>query len=103
MNQTIQPAAIRKSLTVEAAPQKAFSVFTEGFDRWWPKSHSILASKTPQVAVTVEPRVGGRWYERGEDGSECDWGKVLSWDPPKRMVLKSGASAFRSNPPLRLS
>jgi uncharacterized protein YndB with AHSA1/START domain len=85
MSRTIDFAPVLKSIDVNAPPQRAFEVFAAF--RWWPKSHSILASKSPQVAVTVEPRVGGRWYERGEDGSECDWGKVLSWDPPKRMVL----------------
>jgi uncharacterized protein YndB with AHSA1/START domain len=55
--------------------------------RWWTKEHSILASGSPQKEVIIEPRVGGRWFERGEDGSECFWGEVLAWDPPNRLVL----------------
>jgi uncharacterized protein YndB with AHSA1/START domain len=85
MSRTISFAPVLKSIHVNAPPARAFEVFT-AFG-WWPKSHSILASKSPQVLVTVEPRVGGRWYERGADGSECDWGKVLKWDPPKGFVL----------------
>jgi uncharacterized protein YndB with AHSA1/START domain len=56
-----------------------------GMGRWWPKSHSLLSS--PQREVVVEPRTGGRWYEVGEDGSEQDWGRVLAWEPPHRLVL----------------
>ena len=75
------------SVRVAASPARAFEVFSAGIGRWWIPTHSILASKSPQVAVTIEPRVGGRWYERGEDGSECDWGHVLAWEPPRRLVL----------------
>jgi uncharacterized protein YndB with AHSA1/START domain len=82
---TIDFAPVMKILDVNAPPDRAFEIFT-GF-RWWPKSHSILASKSPQVAVTVEARPGGRWYERGQDGTECNWGRVVTWDPPKRLVL----------------
>jgi uncharacterized protein YndB with AHSA1/START domain len=85
MSSTIDFAPVLKNIDVAAPPARAFEIFT-GF-RWWPKSHSILQSKSPQAAVTVEPRVGGRWFERGEDGSECDWGKVVVWEPPKRLVL----------------
>jgi uncharacterized protein YndB with AHSA1/START domain len=84
-SRTIEFAPVLKTLDVNAPPDRAFEVFTTF--RWWPKSHSILASKSPQVAVTVESHVGGRWYERGQDGSECDWGRVLAWDPPKRVLL----------------
>jgi len=54
--------------------------------RWWKKDHSLLKSTT-QTDVVVERRVGGRWYERGEDGSECQWGRVLAWEPPARILL----------------
>jgi uncharacterized protein YndB with AHSA1/START domain len=81
----IAPAPIRKTLRVKTTPEKAFHVFTGGMGGWWMKSHSLLAS--PQADVVVEPRAGGRWFETGEDGSEMDWGRVLAWDPPSRVVL----------------
>jgi uncharacterized protein YndB with AHSA1/START domain len=77
--------AVRRDITVQAAPEKAFRVFTERFDSWWPRSHHIAE---PEMAeAIIEPREGGRWYERGVDGSTCDWGEVLTWDPPHRLVL----------------
>lgn len=76
-----------KTIRVKAPPERAFEVFTAGMSRWWLHSHSINPTKSPQVEVLIEPRVGGRWYERGEDGSECDWGRVLLWEPPRRLVL----------------
>jgi uncharacterized protein YndB with AHSA1/START domain len=76
-----------KTIRVKAPPARAFEVFTAGMTRWWVKSHSINPTKSPQLQVVMEPRVGGRWYERGEDGSECDWGRVLLWEPPRRVVL----------------
>ena len=85
MSQTIAPAAIRKTLTVAASPEKAFQVFTAGFDRWWPKTHSIGAS--PLKTAVLEPGVGGRWYGKLEDGSENLWGDVVVWEPPTHLVL----------------
>src|SRR4051812_44746439 len=82
---TITPAPVRKSIRVKASPEKAFEVFTAGMSRWWPGSHSI--NQSPLKSVTIEPRVGGRWFERGEDGSECEWGRVLAWEPPVQLVL----------------
>jgi len=83
---TIRPAPVRKQLFVEATPQRAFEVFTAGFARWWPgESHHIGGS--PYKTSVMEPRMGGRWYEIGVDGAECDWGDVLVWDPPGRLVL----------------
>ena len=84
-SRTIRPAPVRKQLTVEATPARAFEVFTAGFARWWPATHHIGAAA--YKTSVMEPRVGGRWYEIGEDGSECDWGDVLVWDPPGRLVL----------------
>ena len=85
MNVLIKPAPVRKSIAVKASRERAFEVFTAGMGRWWRKDHSIL--KSPQADVVLEKHAGGRWYERGEDGSECEWGRVLAWEPPDRILL----------------
>jgi len=82
---TITPAPVRKSVRVAASQERAFDVFTAGIGRWWPKSHHIGAADLD--ALVIEPRQGGRWFERGVDGNECEVGKVLVWDPPARLVL----------------
>jgi uncharacterized protein YndB with AHSA1/START domain len=79
------PVAVTKTILVEAPIEHAFAVFTDGFDRWWPRSHHIGEAELAEAVI--EPREGGRWYEKGTDGSECDWGRVLLWDPPHRLVL----------------
>jgi uncharacterized protein YndB with AHSA1/START domain len=76
---------IKKQLTVRTSIEKAFRVFTANMSTWWPKDHHI--GKSPLEECVVEPKFEGRWYERCEDGSECNWGKVLAWDPPHRLVL----------------
>lgn len=92
MTQPAAGLAVRQTVTVEAPLERAFAVFTEGLDSWWPlATHAIGAQ--PAVAVVVEPRPGGRWYERAADGSECDWGRVLAWEPPHRLVLAWEVSA----------
>ena len=85
MTATISPSPVRRSVTVKASPARAFEVFTSGFSSWWPKTHSI--GTVPLKTATIEPRAGGRWYETGEDGSECPWGDVIAWEPPQRIVL----------------
>jgi hypothetical protein len=85
MSATITPAPVRRTIRVKAAPARAFDVFTTRIGSWWPHEHSINKS-SPQKEVVVEPRVGGRWFERGEDQSECQWGRVLVWEPPARLV-----------------
>ncbi len=85
MSKTITPAAIRKAMVVQASREKAFDVFTRGFDRWWPRTHYIGTS--PLKSVVLESGVGGRWYSVHEDGSEGLWGEVLAWEPPSRLVL----------------
>jgi uncharacterized protein YndB with AHSA1/START domain len=87
MTKSITPAPIRKSIRVAAAPARAFDIFTAGMSRWWLKSHTINPTKSPIKDIIVEPRTGGSWFERGEDGSECRWGKVLAWEPPTRLLL----------------
>ncbi len=77
--------SIRKQLTVEAPQERAFRVFTSSMGGWWPKEHHIGTS--PLKECVIEPKVNGRWYEIGEDGTTCEWGKVLTWDPPRRLVL----------------
>jgi len=84
--QRIAPAAIRKSVTVQAPIDRAFAVFASRMGEWWHKEHSI-AKGTTQADVVIEPREGGRWYEKGADGSEHQWGRVAVFDPPKRLVL----------------
>ncbi len=85
MSRTISPAPVRKSLSVNATPERAFEVFTARFDSWWPRSHSI--GQSPLAEVVLEPRINGRWYGRLADGTEAEWGDVLAWDPPRRLVL----------------
>ncbi len=82
---TIHPAPVRKSIVVRAGTEASFAAFFSAMGRWWPRSKSI--GSAPQTDVVVEPRIGGRWYERGADGSECEWGKVLDWRPPARVIL----------------
>jgi len=81
----IAPAPVRKTITVKATPARAFEVFTANMGRWWLHTHSIGAA--PMQDVVIEPRAGGRWYELGEDGSQCEWDKVLAWEPPRRVLL----------------
>ena len=76
---------IQKQFTVDAPLERAFRVFTAKMGAWWPKSHHI--GKAPLRDLVIEPKVDGRWYEIDDDGSACDWGKVLAWDPPRRLVL----------------
>jgi uncharacterized protein YndB with AHSA1/START domain len=77
-------APVRYAVTVPLPADRAFALFTTGFNRWWPGHHIGTAEMAEAV---LEPRAGGRYYERGIDGSECDWGTVLACDPPRRIVV----------------
>ena len=85
MSEQTTVAPVRRSVTVAAAPERAFAVFTDGFATWWPSGHSVIAGG--YEAAIIEPREGGRWYERGKTGAECDWGRVLAYEPPHRILL----------------
>ncbi len=78
--------AVRKTITVAAPRQRAFDVFTTGMTDWWLRDSHHIGEQAPE-AVVIEPRAGGRWFERAPDGKECDWGRVLEWEPPSRVVL----------------
>jgi uncharacterized protein YndB with AHSA1/START domain len=81
----VEPTVVIKSVRVKAPRERAFSVFVEQMETWWPATHHI--TKEPFELIVVEPRVGGRWYERSASGAECDWGTVLGWDPPNSVRL----------------
>jgi uncharacterized protein YndB with AHSA1/START domain len=83
--QLITAAPVKKMLRVKASQATAFEVFTARIGSWWPQSHHI--GKVDMKEAVIEPRQGGRWYERGVDGSECEWGTVLAWQPPEKIVL----------------
>lgn len=80
------PNSIQKMVEVRATPEIAWRVFTEKMAAWWPLAHYKIGKATAVDAV-IEPFVGGRWYEKGDDGSTCQWGSVLIWEPPSRIVL----------------
>jgi uncharacterized protein YndB with AHSA1/START domain len=76
---------VLKTIVVKARVERAFRVFTEGIDTWWPRTHHI--GKSPMTKTMIEGRAGGRCYSEQEDGTECDWGEILAWDPPQRFVM----------------
>lgn len=78
-------AVVRKQIVVEASPDKAFAVFTERLGDFKPPEHNLLA--VPIAETVFEPRVGGHIYDRGIDGSECRWARVLAFEPPRRVVF----------------
>ena len=84
MTAAIKIAPVRKSIRVNASQARAFDVFTSGLDRWWPHGKSI--GKAPLKAVVMETRLGGRWYELAEDGTQTNLGKITVWEPPQRFV-----------------
>jgi uncharacterized protein YndB with AHSA1/START domain len=99
MSTQIAPTAVHSSIVVDAPIERAFSVFTDGISTWWPPEHHILQA---ELAETVfEPREGGYVYDRGVDGSECRWARVLVYAPPGRVVFSWNVSPqwqLESNP-----
>jgi len=90
-------APIVKVVDVKAPPARAFDLFTGRMGAWWPKAMSIGGA--PFAEILIEPRTGGRWFERSEDGVETQWGRVLDWGPPGRVLLAWQIDgAFRYDP-----
>jgi uncharacterized protein YndB with AHSA1/START domain len=78
-------ALVRKDVVVEASQEQAFAVFTERFGDFKPPEHNLL--DVPIAETVFEAKVGGHIYDRGEDGSECRWARVLAYEPPSRVVF----------------
>lgn len=85
MTTQAQETAVRSTIVVEAPIERAFRVFTEDFGSFKPPEHNLLGV---EIAETIfEPRAGGHLYDRGVDGSECRWARVLAYEPPDRVVF----------------
>jgi uncharacterized protein YndB with AHSA1/START domain len=85
MSATAVIAPVRKHVRVKAPVAHAFEVFTAGLARWWPHNHGI--GKKPIKTVLIEPRLGGRWLEIAEDGTETSVATIIRWEPPHRLVM----------------
>jgi hypothetical protein len=77
---------VTKTLTVRTPQDFAFNFFTAHFGQWWPVATHKIGKEDAEAAI-IEPRAGGRWFERGVNGTECQWGHVIAWEPPSRVVL----------------
>jgi uncharacterized protein YndB with AHSA1/START domain len=85
MSTQAETTSVRSSIVVDAPLERAFSVFTDDIGSWFPSEYNLLDT---EIAERVfEPRVGGHVYDRGADGSECHWARVLAYEPPARVVI----------------
>src|SRR5258708_25213895 len=85
MNERVVIAPVRKTVRVKAPIAHAFEVFTTGLTRWWPHDHGV--GKKPIKKVLMEPRLGGRWLEISEDGTQTSVATITGWQPPHRLVM----------------
>ena len=88
---------VRKTITVEAPVERAFATFTDRIGSWWPLGDYSVSRERAETAI-MEGRPGGRIYERTTDGEEAEWGEVLVWEPPRRIVF-SWRPSVSSRPP----
>jgi uncharacterized protein YndB with AHSA1/START domain len=92
MTTDTDPTTVRSEIVVDAAQDRAFTLFTEQFDKIKPREHNMLGV---DIAESVfEPQAGGRVYDRGVDGSECQWARVLTYEPPERIVFTWDISPY---------
>jgi uncharacterized protein YndB with AHSA1/START domain len=85
MSMQATDTSVRASIVVEAPIERAFSVFTDDIGSWWSPGHHIIEAELAEMVF--EPREGGHVYDRGVDGSECRWARVLVYDRPNRVVI----------------
>lgn len=85
MNEQVAIAPVRKTVHVKVPIAHAFETFTSGLTRWWPHDHGV--GKRPIQTVLMEPRLGGRWLEISQDGTETTVATITLWEPPHRLVL----------------
>jgi uncharacterized protein YndB with AHSA1/START domain len=85
MTMQMQETEVRVQVTVQAPIETAFKRFTDGCDSWWPRPYRL--GEGERTDARIEPRSGGRWFERTADGQECDWGRVLDCEAPERLTV----------------
>jgi uncharacterized protein YndB with AHSA1/START domain len=90
-------APVRRAITVSVPPREAFEAFTERFADWYPPEYTWSGEVLETIGI--EPREGSLCFERGPHGFRCDWGRVLAWDPPDRLVLAWQVSPKREPQP----
>jgi uncharacterized protein YndB with AHSA1/START domain len=90
-SQTSADTSVRASIVINAPVERAFHAFVDEMANWWNPDHHILEGQVAEMVV--EPRVGGHIYDRGVDGSECHWARVLAYEPPHRFVFSWDISA----------
>jgi uncharacterized protein YndB with AHSA1/START domain len=75
---------LTREVFVGVPPERAFAAFVN-LGRWWPRDYT--GSQNVLHYIGIEPRLGGACFERGPHNFECDWGRVLVWEPPGRIVF----------------
>jgi uncharacterized protein YndB with AHSA1/START domain len=91
-------SAVRREIIVKTTPERAFEVFTDGFDGWWPRGHHVGEAELARAVIDPERM---RWYEIGTDGTTCTWGAILAYEPPSRLTLEwriGGSWGLESGP-----
>lgn len=83
--QTDDSTSVRSTIDVAVPPERAFAVFTDGLDTWWPRTHHVQSGELKRV--WMEPHVGGDLLEENDAGDVCVWGRVLAWDPPRAFAF----------------
>jgi uncharacterized protein YndB with AHSA1/START domain len=86
MTEQATTEVLRQSVTVPLSQESAFELFVDQFSEWWPLSSHHIGQR-PAVQAIIEPHAGGRWFERDEARAECDWGRVLAVERPRRILL----------------